>query len=350
VDGRTQTQWLRFNGEQTELTATFSLGTEVSEIRVDPHGRLLFALEFNPGEAILKETAKSAPCILNRIHAYNSLIDASSATASQIAHDLIALEPFYGVRVEVAKRLAKSKSMKSVRTLAEMLRREKHPMALWHLARVSMIRDPLIRASVRERLQNESKTLPYRAHDFLLQALGHQMHPDDLSLLLTTAKDESLRGYHQIVRAGAYRALGRHGSTESHQYLTQVVASGKEHPNALAAAIDGLSTAVLMQTPADLKRTVAVLEPLACRDEHETVRKAAIGALLKCSASGLAGSVWQSRAMYAKQDWVWLENQVEALKKSAEKASGYDSLVKRVEELEAVVRRLEKDEDKKSSQ
>ena len=48
--------------------------TKVKLIRIDPDCKVLFSLEFNPGEEILEATAKEAKDVISRVRAYKELI------------------------------------------------------------------------------------------------------------------------------------------------------------------------------------------------------------------------------------------------------------------------------------
>ena len=91
---------LTFDREAT-VTTTFILDNKEilpARVRVDPNLRVLHTLDMPTDQRILKNTAKDAEDVINRIWAYNELIKDGSYSALQFIEANILQEPFYGVR------------------------------------------------------------------------------------------------------------------------------------------------------------------------------------------------------------------------------------------------------------
>lgn len=201
-----------------------------------------------------------------------------------------------------------------------------------------------MRKALHQKLK-DAVTLPYRAQEFLYENLGLQAHADDLDVLMTLARDDKRRGYHDFVRCGVLRALGNHRSEAAYTHLLSVVRQPKsEKAGAFAAAVDGLARSVLWQEDAHTvkyREVVDLLTALVARDEFESVRRAAIAALQRLGAKQSAEVVLASRPMYAEQDWPSLEAAAARLRANGGKGAAVGELTKRVEELETKLRKVE---------
>ena len=140
------------------------------QIWIDPRQRVLLALEFNPGDDLLRRALVEAPNLAVRIRAARELIATGTRPNLQAVGAALAREPFWGVRAQVATALGRSGLAEAVPPLAAILRAEEHPRALAPVAAAcARIRDPRLREALREALDRE---LPYRARGNILEALG----------------------------------------------------------------------------------------------------------------------------------------------------------------------------------
>jgi hypothetical protein len=74
AEGRCYTSLVSFNGDSSKEIAIIPIGAaKPFIIEIDPRGKILHSLEFNPGETILGNMAKSGKEISTRIHSYREL-------------------------------------------------------------------------------------------------------------------------------------------------------------------------------------------------------------------------------------------------------------------------------------
>lgn len=214
-DGATYHQSLQFI--DGKAFAKFSIGeTKIKVIRVDPKNKVLFTLDMNPGEEILESSAKEAADIFTRIWAYTELIKIGTYSSFSRIEKHIYSEPFYGVRIYVAKALSKALFSEARKILGQMLVREKDPKAMYRIASECKIEDRGMRNNLLEFLK--SPHLPYQAKAAALEALGHQKCGDDVDMLLKIAK-EPRADLHGIVCSGAIRGLGASRSPKAFDFL-----------------------------------------------------------------------------------------------------------------------------------
>ena len=351
TDGSIHRATIDFENNVRKQFASVQLpkGTKPKIIRIDPDGKILAKFDFEPSEAILLETCKSAKDVVNRIRAYTSLIKIGTPSVMQSVFDAIGNEPFYGVRVHVAEALTSNKTRFAVDALAQMVVGEKDPMAQWQLIKMCRIRDDKIRAALKTVLKQFDK-LAYKAREFALDNLGYQLNEDDLDFLFSVAQDPKQLGQHNFVRAGALRslahfaALPNDASTRVYNFLYEHVSVRKSEPFRLArpTAVSALTKATLFHptTNKSLKlKTMGLLAGLALRDPDFAVRKSALVSLVELDAKETASDLLASRPLYPAQDWEWVDRQIGKLTSS--KLTTGAEYQKKIEALETRLRQLE---------
>ncbi|CAO3692350.1 unnamed protein product [Rhizopus microsporus] len=334
---KTETVTVTFDRED-KVTAIIALPKDVkpAAIRIDPENKVLFTLDMSAEQDILIETAKNAKDIVNRIWAYSELINKATRPALKAVRELIKEEPFYGVRVRVAGKLAKLNSTLSIDILADMLTAEKHPLALAPIAAQCKAQDDRLRQALISFLQREN--LPYIAHGSALTSLGSQRNKDDLSYLIQVAQDDSKIGQHALVRSGALTALGKHRSKKAFEYLLERVESDKEPLRAKPFIIRALVESSPWQEELLQKQVNEILLKLI-RHFDRQVRSAAVVGLVNLKDKSAYEAIESTRCMYAKDDQSWMNRQLEKLKNI--KSAGEEVSKELIEKLEERVKKLE---------
>lgn len=220
-----------------------------------------------------------------------------------------------------------------------MLDAEKDPMAMWEVAKNCRIRDNGLRQAILRFLDRPD--LPYNAQAQGLQALGYQTCLEDEERLLKAAKSSNT-GMHNVVRAGSLRALALSRTPSAYRYLLERVEQQAESKfGAMPAAIESLASIARFQEDKSCRmRVIPLLRDIAARDENESCRRSAISGLLMLESNRSADTIWESRSLYAAQDWLWLENKVKQLRNRGGD-NGNADLLKRLEEMETKMRALE---------
>lgn len=86
--------------DSTKAYVRLNCASKPKVIRLDPHGKVLITLDFNPGEPILASTAESAKDVVSRIRAYQELIKIGSFSSMKSVSELILNETHFGVRAK----------------------------------------------------------------------------------------------------------------------------------------------------------------------------------------------------------------------------------------------------------
>jgi HEAT repeat protein len=231
----------------------------------------------------------------------------------------------------VANALYKSKTNLAVDILSNMLLSEKHPMAMWQIAKCCQIRDERLRTALIKVLEDPS--LPYKARASALESLGYQRNITDLEILTSTISSD----YHDIVSCGAIRGISNIGGDSKHSFnILKSKLETNPSRNIKIALLQGLTNAALKQdNKFYVEECVEILKDNAVRGSDDATRKAAVSALVQTGVD-VSSDIWESRVCYATQDITWLECQIDKMK-----TKGTEWKL-RVEELEGRIRELEK--------
>ncbi|KAJ3103857.1 hypothetical protein HDU97_009776 [Phlyctochytrium planicorne] len=339
ADGKAFTVTIPFEDSKSRAFGFIQLvEAKPSIVEIDPRGKIILLLDFNPGEAILEATAKGGRDISSRIHAYNQLIKSGTVSAFKKVKEYLPHEPFFGVRSSVYTALAASKTQAAIDILASSLSFETEPRALRILLSKCSIKDDSIRRGLLYILQDVSK-LTYNARTQAYMNLGKQRHPDDVQVLIKAASDPVL-GTAGNVRAGVLRGLGYHRSREAYEYLLSRLPRRSECMRAQMAVILALGDIGLWLPYIDQK---AISELIAeqLRDPHHQIRRSALVALQTLGASEHAGAAKSSLSSFPEQDKCYLVKRIKSIGEGNPKADKIKTLTSTLEDLEARIKKLE---------
>lgn len=306
-DGISYHQNLEFNNGKA--FATFSIGeSKIKIIRVDPNTKVLFTLDMNPGEEILESSAKEAADIFTRIWAYGELIKIGTHSSfSRIAKHIYS-EPFYGVRIYVAKALSKALFSEARKILGQMLIKEKDHKAMYRIASECQIVDHGMRNDLLEFLK--SPKLPYQAKAAALEALGHQKCYEDVDFLLKIAKEPGA-DRHGIVCSGAIRGLGASRSSKAFDFLlASLDTPAAFHERVRAFIIPSLASLARWMDPRSRSVNIVTERFLSIlpNEEKQRVRFNIVKGLVTLEARSAlsslnsAGNLFDSRHFYAVKE------------------------------------------------
>lgn len=343
VDGTLQTRKVRV--DKAVVHAVVTASQEPSQVRVDPHGRVLHKLEFNPGDGLLRTQLTAASDVVGRIQAGHEL----AKTGKRVNIDAIAEawpdEPFWGVRVQFAHALAAAGTRRAEGHLAHLLQTEHDAMVL----------DPALRAAATITASDAIETavaalverggLGYRARQAAYEILG-RAGAQHIETLVAGAREADLHGFAQ---GGALKGLGLTGDDSVLEHLDAGCVPGGARTIARTLGMSALA-ALAKRSPKHVRNAVVRRLVAHLRDPVDRVRRAAAMALRDLRAAEATGPLRQYRATLPAQEQVevdrWIasiaggqEPKVAALRKDLEKSG---ATVRKLEErIAALEARLE---------
>jgi len=336
VDGVLHVRSIRV--EEPRDTCIVSIDREPDQVRVDPHGKTLAKVEFDPGRDKLRRQL-GADDVIGRITAGKVLVGSGEAKNIEAVRDAWRDEEFWGVRSEWGKALAKSKTQTAIDALAEVLEDETDPLVLHPVIDASIgVRDGGLAEVMRARLDADS--LPPRAAGAAWEMLGGQHESAPFDALVEAARGSSPR---MFVQRGAVRGIARsrheHAGEVLRELLEYGAASNELRPH-VARALGGLARVL------ERGAREAVLNALvdALRDPEHAVRAGAARGLRAAVAREVIEALRSYAAPLSHQQRVGVRRLIAGIRADAEKKARearVDELEEGLRKLEARLRKLE---------
>jgi aminopeptidase N len=320
--------------DRARRTYTFSMDADPKSVRIDPHQKTLFKLEFNPGDEKLRRQLTGAPDVIGRILAAEELAKTGRRKNVRAIAEAYRDEAFWGVRRRFAAALAKAGTRVALDALATIVSDEDDPMVLSGLlSEAGKFRDDRLARAVRDRIDDGD--LPPFALAAAWKAIGAQRENADVDALRKAA---SVASYHEIARGGALAGLAMTRRFEIAETLMQVARHGAAATRARQQAATALGALGRVLEKSERDRVREYLEDLL-RDPQLRVAKAAASALVKMGAKKSIAAIEALQARLAHQERVSMTRLVEGLHKTGDQKVA--TLEKQLEDLRSDYRKLE---------
>lgn len=276
--GAAQTHTLALRRARHELRVPMDKAPSV--VRLDPESKLLAKFDFDPGPALLNAQLRRAGDVIGRIAAGQMLCKKGTPDGVRAVLEAFEAEPFWGVRVEWARALARVGTQASVAALTRCVELERDPRAQEGVLRAAVgVRDPALASAVEARLRGDT-TLGPRARAAASEALGAQRADAPWRLLVTLTEEAEWSGFTQ---SGALLGLAATRRDEVREALWAATFEGRVGDRARSVAVTALarwgSTRDAATTRACAERCADLL-----RDPDVRVRDAAVEALVTLRA------------------------------------------------------------------
>lgn len=258
--------------------ASFPMAKPPQVIRVDPEGRVLHRLRFDPGiDRLLRQL--DALDARGRIEAGRLLAEHGGRQGAEAIGERFEREPHWGVRVKWTEALGRARSEAALEALLSIATGHSDPRSLAPVFRaLGDYRDPRVAPVLEARLE---AGLPYRATEAAYEALGAQRERAPFDRLLAAARTPGFGGFAQ---AGALRGLGATRRVEALEPLLSALARGGAPERVRPAAAEGLGALARGLDKRPRERAIEALVD-ALRERAPKVPLAAARALGNAKAS-----------------------------------------------------------------
>lgn len=331
LDGAAHTRSITV--KEAKQTVAIALPKAPEQVRFDPGNRVLHKIEFNPGDPMLRRQLTDAQDVIGRILAARELVKTGKPANIEAVTAAYAKEPFWGVRVQMAKALGDANDEAALAGLVGIVQTERDPKAMETVFRAAAkYRDRRVRDAVLKRFE---EGLPYRAAQAALEALGAQREDAPWEALTRTSEQEDFSGF---VQAGAFRALAGTRRDEAVDRLMRCVGYGVTVNRARPAAVSALADVASVQEKPRYARAMERLVDLL-RDPVTSVRRAAAQGLKTMQADEAIDALEAYRRTLPLQEQVGIERLVEAIRGKERPKEA--ALEKQLQELQEKYRKLE---------
>ena len=336
--------WTRHSVSMDSAHAGLNVAMEQApqQIVIDPEGKVLHKLSFDPGQDILIRMAAECPFLVGRIHAVETLLAAGKPTAVEALKRGYGDEPHWGVRVATARAFGGVGNEAAIDALVHCLATENDPRVQIEITLAcGKYRDTRIAEALRQWLDTDGR--PYLAQMHALTALGNQRGTADIERLQAACQSPAWWGW---VRRGGLAGLGKSRTPAAFEYLVDHVLRADDVPQVRVSGMMALADCAQWMSPAQRERALEALQTGAL-DPDEKIRMAtgrAIAALGEGRGvgviKGLGSSLADQWAVSMRASRSALEARL-AAKNTGQTAKTIESLEETVRKLEARVVALE---------
>jgi len=305
------------------------------QVVIDPRGKVLHSLEFDPGQKMSEHTLLEGETVPARVHAARSLSKKASRAATSALIGAYATEPHWGVRMEIVRALAKAGSQEAAEGLASLAASEADPRVLPELlGNLGAYRDSEVADALCDWLDGDAKGPMARSR--ALTSLGKQRGEDHLDRLRSEAE---VGGWWGWGMRGALTGLGQTRTEDARDYLAGRVRYGDGPTQVRMAAVEALAEAGRWQELGGREQTLETLSDLV-RDPEYSVRLATSRALRRLGMPGAIAALEATARSLAPQDRPKVRRSIAGLRRQLKAGGTVPALRKQVEELTEKVRKL----------
>ncbi|MCO4769121.1 MAG: HEAT repeat domain-containing protein [Deltaproteobacteria bacterium] len=312
------------------------LAAKPTQIVLDPDGDLVFGLEFKAGEDSLTRQLREGPSMAARMQAAVLLGTKPGRKAVATLAAVARSEPFWGLRVIIAKALGGAKTTAAAQAIAELLLSEKDPRAMHSLTiAAGSVREPALEAALLEWLARPDR--PHLAAASGYASLGAQRGDEaaNAAVLRDGIEDDGLHG---LRRRGALQGLAKQRSSAGRDLLSARLPYGADSHYVRGMAAEALGGSARFGSTAERTEAMELLADTT-RDPNYGVRMAAVRALASLGEAPAASAVRAAVSSFAAQDHPRVHKAASRLAKAGV-ASESARLTKSLERLQDTVRGL----------
>jgi aminopeptidase N len=315
------------------------------QIRLDPDYKMLFSLDFNPGDELLIRQLESVN-VIGKILAAKELVKEGKKKNIQIVAENFKNEEFWGLKIEYSKALAGSASFDGVKALLTLLEEEKDPLVLRPMiSELTGKKHEIVFEAMKKFLQRDDK--PIRATSAALNVIGSQRTEKAFNFLSTY---EITYDSKSIVKSGLFTAMGRIRSEKSIEYLLSRRTYGLEPKSARVPLVMAIVDSLIWAKKNVRDRGIEMLTDLLQTEKEEQMIRILALQLGKFNDPSVIPSINSAKSRIAEGDRPQLNRLIEKIGKGATTEEETKKLRKELNELKSkiskILARIEKMEAK----
>ncbi len=221
-------------------TLYFSCEEKPVQVLLDPNHKLLFSLDFNPGDDLLLYQLQHGD-VIARICAAQELAKTGSRGNLEHIKTAYLQEKYWGVKIEIASALKKVPSDMVIDMLVTFIESETEPMALQSIIKCCEdFRDGRIFKVMQQVLARPEPL--YYANAAALGVIGMQRSMNALTYLKNYKINRDPK---HIIRQGLFRGMGNLRIAEATEWLLEHLPLGKEPESARPAIINAIINSLI---------------------------------------------------------------------------------------------------------
>ncbi|MFX0064883.1 MAG: M1 family aminopeptidase [Candidatus Hermodarchaeota archaeon] len=324
-----------FQVKEKNHTFYFKSSTKPQLIRLDPDYKILFSLEFNPGDDMLIRQLKTSNTIGRILAAYELAKEGKKKNIDAIA-EAYGKETFWGTKIEFARALSKSPSFHGIEALVRLLEEEREFMVLFEfISSMEQLRDEIVAEAMKKFLKRD-ETL-YRATSAALNVLGAQRTKEAYDYL---SKYKIGVDNKHFIRAGLYTAIGKIRSKKALEYVLEHLPYGVEPEAARFGIIQGVVEAALWADEPLKERTIEILIDMLKSEKNPTIVMTIARELSRLKETKVISAFEMVKEKLGEQAYPTIDRLIKAIQKSKTPDEETKKLRKDIDELKETNKKL----------
>ncbi|MHA1810624.1 MAG: M1 family aminopeptidase [Candidatus Heimdallarchaeaceae archaeon] len=304
-------------------------------IQLDPDYKQLFSLEFNPGDDLLIRQLRIGN-VIGRIQAIKELAKTGKRKNILTLKDHYLKESYWGVKIELAKALAKSPNFLAVEMLVELMAKETDPLVLPSFLRaLDNLRYAIVFDSAKKFLERDE--VLYNSQANALELIGSQRTKEAFNFL---SKYEIKEDFQSIVLRGKYSGIGKTRTEEALDYLLDKLTYGNAPEKARGAVVNGIVECLSWMDKHVRERTVSRIIEVIQKERYEETIFSFARSLATLKETSTISLFQGLKAKIAYQDHPMIDRWIKEIEKGETTEEEIKKIRKEQDEMKLDVKKL----------
>ncbi len=324
-----------FEIKEKEQTLYFKVDEKPLQILLDPECKTLFSLEFNPGDDLLIHQLDHKSVIL-RILATRELLKKGKKKNIEAVMTAYRKETFWGVRIEMAKELAKCPNFAAIKGLLVLFETEADPMVLQHLiSNFNGMQYPMVFEAMKKFLQRPEKL--YWATGKALEVIGSQRTKEAFDFLINYEIEDEFKA---LIETSLYLGIGKTRTPEALEYLLAKIPYGAVPERARKAIFASIADCLVWQEKSVRQRTIETILSHVKLEQNENLIYAMVQDLSRLNEMSTLGTITAAKSKMATQEHPAIDRFVKKVKDNQAPERIEKKFTKDMDDLKSQVKKL----------